>query len=131
MQIRIQVLIGLKQFIARDIRDEQMPLVEDADETWLATLWGGITLPCLITGGHNHERRVADEVLDVGRHGVFHFRDRPAIRVGIAKSLSKTVGFNGYCHGSFVSCARCTPIGVVLAWRKTPAERCSLGICRL
>ena len=64
MRIGLQVLVGLKQFIASHIGNEQMPLVEHTDETRLAALWGGIAMPCLTTGGHNHEWRVADEVLD-------------------------------------------------------------------
>src|SRR5215831_17655735 len=104
MGIRIQVLVGLKQFIASDIGDEQMPLVEYADETRRAALRGGIAMPCFTTGGHNHEWCVADEVLDIGGHIILHFRDRPSIRVGITKLFSKTVGFNGYRHSASFPC---------------------------
>lgn len=38
MRIRIQVLVGLKEFITSHIGDEQVPLVEHADETRLAAL---------------------------------------------------------------------------------------------
>src|SRR5689334_4837662 len=55
MRIGIQVLVGLKQLIASHIGNEQMPLVEHADKTRLAALWGGIAMPCVTAGGHNHE----------------------------------------------------------------------------
>src|SRR4029453_175300 len=127
MRIRIQVLVGLKQFIASYIGDEQMPLVEHADETRCASLRGGIAMSCLTAGGHNHEWRVADEVLDIGGHTILHFRDRPPIRIGITKLFSKTVGFSGYRHGASFPCTRCMSPRAVLVCRKARAGRCSLG----
>ena len=53
-----------------------MPLVEHADETRLPP-FGRHRNVRLTTGGHNHEWRVADEVLDIGGHIIFHFSDRP------------------------------------------------------
>src|SRR5215472_15606162 len=131
MWIRIQVLVGLKQFIASDIGDEQMPLVEHADETQCAALRRGIAMSCLTTGGHNHEWCVADEVLDIGSHVVLHFRDCPPIRVGITKLFSKTVGFSGYRHGASFPCIRCLSSWAVLVCRKARAGCCSPGICHI
>src|SRR5215510_3509488 len=106
-----------------------MPLVEHADKTGRATLRGGIAMPCLTTGGHNHEWRVADEVLDIGSHVVLHFRDRPPIRVGITKLFSKTVGFDGDRHGASFPCTRCMSPWAVSVCRKARVGHCLLGPC--
>src|SRR5215831_12399888 len=108
-----------------------MPLVEHTDETWRATLRRGIAMSCLTAGGHNHEWRVADEVLDIGSHVVLHFRDRPPIRVGITKLFSKTVEFNGYRHGASFPCTRCLSSWAVLVCRKARAGCCSPGLCHI
>src|SRR5262249_42114761 len=115
--------------IASHIGDEQMPLVEHADETWLAALRGGIAMPCLTAGGHNHEWRVADEVLDIGGHILLYLSNRSPIRGGVTKFFSKTIRFNSYCHDASFSCTRCMSAWAVIVCRKALAGRCSLGTC--
>src|SRR5215471_6700149 len=87
-----------------------MPFVEHFDETWLAALGRGVAVTVLITGGHDHERRVTDEVLNVRCHVLLDFSDGPTSRIGITKLLGKTIGFDGYGHGASFSCTRVCPI---------------------
>src|SRR5262245_28223643 len=100
-----------------------MPLVEHFDETRSAALGRGVAVTVLITGGHDHERRVTDEVLDVCCHVLLDFGDGPTGRIGITKLLGKTIGFGGYGHGASFSCTRVC----LLLWRYFCTARAAYG----
>ncbi len=89
MGIVVHIAIGLEEFVARDIGQQEMAIIKHAHKTRLAPFRRGITMAILVTGGHHHKWRLTDKLLNVGCHVIHDFSRRPALRC--TELLLKTV----------------------------------------
>ena len=62
--IALDVLIGLKQLVARDVGNHQAFFVEDFYETGMATLGRSVAIARIVRCGEHGERRRTDEILN-------------------------------------------------------------------
>src|SRR5205823_14183339 len=67
------VLVRLEHRVPRDIRDEQVAIVENAHEPGLPSLGRGVASPVRAAAGHDTERSLVDERLDRLRENILHF----------------------------------------------------------
>jgi hypothetical protein len=56
MGIAVQIAIGLKELVARDIGQEEMPIIENAYKTRLTPFRRGIAVAFSVAGGHDDKR---------------------------------------------------------------------------
>jgi hypothetical protein len=56
MGVFIHVEVGLKQLIPGHIGKQQMPVIQNSDEAWLAPFRRCVASALAVTGGHHQER---------------------------------------------------------------------------
>src|SRR6185436_11526429 len=93
--IGFDIAVPVKQFIARDIRQKELLVIEHLDEAWLATLRRRVAIARRAARGHYAERGISDEILDPRMHGRPHFSRSPLGRI-------TKLFLEGVLHGSSV-----------------------------
>ena len=92
--IGVDVLVGLEQFVAGYVREEQAVFVQHPDESGLTSLGRGVAVTRGVAGGHHGEGGEFDEFLHELGHIGFYLGSRSAL--GIAKSIAETVGDDAF-----------------------------------
>ena len=68
VRVGIHVLVGLEQPVAGHIGQKQMPVIQNLDESRLASFRRGVAVAFPVAGSHHRKGGVTDELLDIVGH---------------------------------------------------------------